>query len=57
MIFEFKPIEFNNLSESEIKLLDLLIKHQKDFSEMKKLKSFLKELFFQDDKSDTFIVK
>jgi hypothetical protein len=57
MTFEFKPIEFNNLSKSEEEFLALLVKHQKDFSEMDKLKGFLKELFFQDDKSDTFIVK
>jgi len=48
MKFEYDTTTFDNLNESEELLVDLLIKHQKDFSEMESLKTLLKKLFFPD---------
>lgn len=44
--YQFNQFDFGHLSASETKLVELLIKHQHDFSKMDEFKRFLKRLFF-----------
>jgi hypothetical protein len=48
---QFNQFDFGHLSDSEIELVELLVKHQHGFSKMDELKRFLNKLFFNESNS------
>jgi hypothetical protein len=49
--YQFSEFNFGQISESELNLVELLVKHQYDFPAMDELKNLLERLYFNESNS------